>query len=138
MDEAAHTHQEEMNIFSHSHNEALGKAKQSSQESLQMACESKERKLAWSVYGRGLCGLNLLLVSKERAPEFAQLGDIRKEEGVKLKATSSFCCCSCCCLCVCVWCGSSEAAAEETSSRFLWLTKRPKWESRLRTMIILI
>ena len=43
-----------------------------------MACESKERKLAWSVYGRGLCSLNLLLVSKERAPEFAQLGNIRK------------------------------------------------------------
>ena len=70
-DEAAHKHQEEMNIFSLTQWSFLGKAKQASQESLQMACESKERKLAWSVYGRGLCSLNHLLVSKERAPEFA-------------------------------------------------------------------
>lgn len=101
-----------------------------------MACESKERKLAWSVYGRGLCGLNLLLVSKERAPEFAQLGDVRKrrseaqsyEQLLLLLLLPP----------VCVFGVDPVKQQLRRLSFSPWLTKRPSGEPRLRTMIILI
>lgn len=58
---------------------------QASQESLQMVCKSKDRKLVWNFYGKGLLGLNFLLVPKEGAFELTQMWSIDgRSEALKL------------------------------------------------------
>lgn len=50
-----------------------------------MVCMSKDKKLEWSVYGRGLRVLNFLLMLNDGAPVLAQMWDTG-EEGMRFKS----------------------------------------------------